>query len=138
MTEAQRQDTARPTRKELGAWYTPPALVTTLVRETLFDGARSVLDPACGDGRFLRATGLPEQTGVDIDPLTGFIHDDALQRDWGDEQFDIVIGTPPASRLVRTASFANATGERPHIDIDLPGQLALPETRNLSTEGVVR
>ncbi len=50
----------------------------------------------------------------------------------------IVIGTPPASRLVRTASFANATGERPHIDIDLPGQLALPETRNLSTEGVVR
>ncbi len=100
MTEPQRQRVARPTRKELGAWYTPPALVDAVVREAVFDGARTVLDPACGDGRFLRATGLPQQTGVDIDPSTGFIHDgfildDSLRRDWGDERFDVVIGNPP-------------------------------------------
>ena len=50
----------------------------------------------------------------------------------------IVIGTPPASRLGRTASFANATGGRKHVDIDLSEPLDLPESRHLSTEGVVR
>ena len=34
-------------------------LVAAVVREAVFDGARSVLDPACGDGRFLRAVGIP-------------------------------------------------------------------------------
>ena len=65
------------------------------MREAVFEGAVSVLDPACGDGRFLLATGLPRQTGVDIDPTTGFIHDDALRRDWGEERFDVVVGNPP-------------------------------------------
>jgi SAM-dependent methyltransferase len=79
----------------LGAWYTPPVLVDAVVREAVFAGARSVLDPACGDGRFLAASGLPEQTGVDIDPTTAYIHDDALRRDWGDAMFDVVLGNPP-------------------------------------------
>ncbi|MFZ9627881.1 MAG: N-6 DNA methylase [Ilumatobacteraceae bacterium] len=82
-------------RKRRGAWYTPPELVDAVVREAVFPGARSVLDPACGDGRFLAATGLPVQTGVDIDPATPFEHDDALRRDWGDAQFDVVVGNPP-------------------------------------------
>jgi len=82
-------------RKLLGAWYTPTALVDAVVAEAVFAGARSVLDPACGDGRFLRATGLPQQTGVDIDPTTPFEHDDALRRDWKGQQFDVVVGNPP-------------------------------------------
>ncbi len=61
----------------------------------MFDGAVSVLDPACGDGRFLHATGLAEQVGIDLDPTANFIHDDALTRDWGDQQFDVVVGNPP-------------------------------------------
>jgi SAM-dependent methyltransferase len=79
----------------LGAWYTPQPLVEAVVREAVFPGAVSVLDPACGDGRFLRATELPQQTGVDIDPCTSFVHDDALQRDWGSQRFDVVVGNPP-------------------------------------------
>lgn len=62
---------------------------------------RSALDPSCGDGRFVRATGLPELTGVDIDPTVDpgvgvrFVVGDALARDWGDEQYDVVVGNPP-------------------------------------------
>ena len=83
------------TRKQLGAWYTPPALVEAIVAEAVFPGARRVLDPACGDGRFLVATRLPEQTGVDIDPTTPYLHDDSLRRDWGEQRFDVVVGNPP-------------------------------------------
>lgn len=82
-------------RKRLGAWYTPPALVAAIVGEAVYPGAKSVLDPACGDGRFLAASGLPEQVGVDIDPTTPFEHDDALQRNWGSRRFDVVVGNPP-------------------------------------------
>ena len=92
MSEAQREPRRR---KQLGSYYTPPALVDAVVRETVFPGAVSVLDPAAGDGRFLAATGLPEQTGFDIDPATPFDHDDALGRDWGDQRFDVVVGNPP-------------------------------------------
>lgn len=92
MIEAQREPRRR---KQLGAWYTPPELVEAVVREAVFPGARTVLDPACGDGRFLAATGLAEQTGVDIDPATRFVHDDALTRDWGGRRFDVVVGNPP-------------------------------------------
>ncbi|HUC33287.1 MAG TPA: N-6 DNA methylase [Ilumatobacteraceae bacterium] len=82
-------------RKRRGAWYTPPELVAAIVAEAVFPGARRVLDPACGDGRFLVATGLPEQVGVDIDPTTTYLHADALEREWDDERFDVVVGNPP-------------------------------------------
>ncbi|MFM8311471.1 MAG: class I SAM-dependent DNA methyltransferase [Ilumatobacteraceae bacterium] len=82
-------------RKRLGVWYTPPSLVAAIIDEVVYPGARSVLDPACGDGRFLAASGLPEQVGVDIDPTTQFEHDDSLRRDWGDRRFDVVVGNPP-------------------------------------------
>ena len=97
------------TRKELGAWYTPPELVQAVVREAVFPGARTVLDPACGDGRFLQATGLPEQTGVDIDPGASasggtFLLDDSLARDWGAAQFDVVVGNPPFLNQLASAT----------------------------------
>ena len=92
------------TRKQLGAWYTPDALVDAIIREAVFDGAVSVLDPACGDGRFLRASGLPQQVGVDVDPATAFIRDDALARDWGDAQFDVVVGNPPFLNQLATST----------------------------------
>jgi len=80
-----------------------------VVREAVFPGARTVLDPACGDGRFLRATGLAEQVGVDIDAATaaegGFVHDDALRREWGGQRFDVVVGNPPfLNQLARATS----------------------------------
>jgi SAM-dependent methyltransferase len=114
-------------RRELGAWYTPPALVDAVVAATLHewrpprDRAVRVLDPACGDGRFLLATAraLAAQgfavrlVGVDIDAnavasatraLAGLdavvVRADALDRA-GDTtghvaaRFDLVVGNPP-------------------------------------------
>jgi SAM-dependent methyltransferase len=105
-------------RKLRGAWYTPPALVDVVVDHLIGDlpdrDAREpvrVLDPACGDGRFLHAVrsrlearGRPaELSGCDIDadalaatgPGVRTICADALHHDWGGERFDIVIGNPP-------------------------------------------
>ena len=73
-------------RKRLGAWYTPDDLVSMVVDRVVtpeFVRTRAgtgrslgVLDPACGDGRFLAAVvhagpcrGRRVRTvGVDIDP----------------------------------------------------------------------
>ena len=53
------------TRKQLGAWYTPPDMVDTVVEAVItpdFVADRphplAVLDPSCGDGRFLVAADL--------------------------------------------------------------------------------
>lgn len=91
-------------RKRRGAWYTPHDLVAAVIAEAVFPGARSVLDPACGDGRFLAASGLPEQHGVDIDPSTPFEHDDSLRREWGERRFDVVVGNPPFLSQLATAT----------------------------------
>jgi hypothetical protein len=111
----------KPTRKSLGAWYTPSDLVDTVTGHVLDDFARvwrgqdrpvRVVDPACGDGRFLDAVRVAlhlqgytvEAVGCDVDadalaaidhPAIRTVHADALAHDWGGERFDIVIGNPP-------------------------------------------
>jgi SAM-dependent methyltransferase len=84
-------------RKLLGAWYTPPELVDAVVTEVRRGFApRTVLDPACGDGRFLAPfVGTARVTGIDIDPTTSWANGDSLSIDWGDRQFDAVVGNPP-------------------------------------------
>ena len=101
----------------------------------------SVLDPACGDGRFLAAAaehvaaagGIARLHGVDIDAdavdvarntLAGRGEvvvevDDALVRDWGDVHYDVVLGNPPfLSQLAAATSRgrASARGGGPYAD----------------------
>jgi SAM-dependent methyltransferase len=111
------------TRKQLGAWYTPDELVDLVVDRTIDhtfaaragsgrDRPVRVLDPACGDGRFLvaaarrlRALGRDARlTGVDVDPRAVAAADvpgaelitaDALALDWGRRRFDVIVGNPP-------------------------------------------
>ena len=53
--------------KDLGAYYTPPEVVRALVSWATKGERGPVLDPSCGDGRFL--VGLRNAVGVDIDPI---------------------------------------------------------------------
>ena len=116
-------------RKAFGQWYTPEALVDHLVALTLapappagLPGARRlrVLDPACGDGAFLRGVcrrlgSDVELVGVDIDrvavesaraslPDAEIILGDALTMDWESQRFDVVIGNPPFLNQLATAT----------------------------------
>jgi SAM-dependent methyltransferase len=129
-------------RKRLGAWYTPDALVEHVVGVVL-DAMPAgptwrVLDPACGDGRFLGAVAAVaasrgvevELVGVDVDPeavraasralpVARIVHADALSHDWGDERFDVVVGNPPfLNQLARstTRGGRSSYGGGPYAD----------------------
>lgn len=129
----------RDDRKQRGAWYTPPWLVDSVIDAVVTDefvhrarGRRiRVLDPACGDGRFLgaaarRAADLGadvELVGVDIDPSAGSIAmsllptadivvGDALEYEWGSQRFDLVIGNPPFLSQLATATSRGGAGRR--------------------------
>ena len=129
-------------RKLLGAWYTPAELIDIVIDAVLSDfvvcDSRTirVLDPACGDGRFLIAVatrlrdlgGRVELTGCDIDSTAldqisdssiRQVHADALTYEWGDERFDIVIGNPPfLSQMAAgtTRGGASRHGGGPYMD----------------------
>jgi SAM-dependent methyltransferase len=102
-------------RKQLGAWYTPEPLVE-FVLDRVAEGldpasVRSVLDPSCGDGRFLRGAArrwpTARMNGVDIDAgavaaagaavgVPTIVHADALTYGWPDAgTYDLVVGNPP-------------------------------------------
>ena len=136
-------------RKRRGAWFTPEHLVEHVVEAVIDrDFVRScgrrplrIVDPACGDGRFLSAAiaavrrhgGEAHAVGVDIDRdsvrtaqvTTGaeVIRADALHSaELADRagSFDVVIGNPPyLSQLAAatTRGGASARGGGPYADV---------------------
>jgi SAM-dependent methyltransferase len=120
-------------RKALGAWYTPSELVDHVVAVAVAGmtpvAPVTVLDPACGDGRFLEAVaehfavrGVDVQlVGADIDagavaaardrvPAAELLHVDALAHDWGGRRFDLVIGNPPFLNQMSSATTRGGRG----------------------------
>jgi len=133
--------------KRRGDFPTPHPLVAAVVEANLppagSGGTVRVLDPACGDGRFLVAAGravaergaTAHLYGVDIDEgavhaarsaldAAGFTaalleHDDALRRSWGEARFHLVIGNPPfLSQLASATTRGRASehGGGPYAD----------------------
>jgi adenine-specific DNA-methyltransferase len=105
-------------RKETGAFYTPPEIVEFLTGWALEGSPRHVLDPSCGDGRFLlqasRQAPRLRLTGVDVEAEALAAtreslhpHDSRLETQHGDffaldprrlGPVDAVIGNPPFIR----------------------------------------
>jgi len=98
-------------RKELGAYYTPVPVVQSLVRWAVRKRSDRLLDPACGDGRFLSIH--PNSVGVEQDPDVSaivhqrspgsLIHEGDFFTWAGDtrERFDCAAGNPPFIRYQR-------------------------------------
>ncbi|MBI2932925.1 MAG: hypothetical protein HYY16_14875 [Planctomycetes bacterium] len=82
--------------RERGAYYTPPPVAEALCRWAVRPGDR-VLDPACGDGVFLRAARDASAEGIEIDPAAaraaGARCADFFQLTLG--MYDAVVGNPP-------------------------------------------
>jgi adenine-specific DNA-methyltransferase len=97
--------------RERGAYFTPQALAETLCAWAVRPGDR-VLDPACGDGVFLRAARDrgARAAGYDIDPASaraaGAECADFFDRPGG--SYDAVVGNPPYVHFSRANSFRKA------------------------------
>ncbi|RMH44806.1 MAG: hypothetical protein D6689_01435 [Deltaproteobacteria bacterium] len=107
-------------RRDLGQWFTPPAVVDlALALAGAGPGAR-VLDPACGDGAFLagaRRAGASQVVGIELDPAHAavararvpgarVIAGDLFARP--PAPFDVVAGNPPYVRAERLPAAARA------------------------------
>lgn len=98
-------------RKSLGAYYTPPEVAATLVRWAVRRAEDRLLDPACGDGRFLALH--RNSTGVDCDDTAVSAAAEAAPEsairaanffEWAvsaPERFDCAAGNPPFIRYQR-------------------------------------
>ena len=98
-------------QKARGAYYTPPETAAALVRWAVRDPDEHMLDPSCGDGRFLALH--PRSTGVDCDATAVSSATEAAPRgtvecadffDWAastSQRFDCAAGNPPFIRYQR-------------------------------------
>lgn len=98
-------------QKARGAYYTPPETAAALVRWAVRDPDEHMLDPSCGDGRFLALH--PRSTGVDCDETAVSSATEAAPSgtvecadffDWAastTQRFDCAAGNPPFIRYQR-------------------------------------
>jgi len=98
-------------RKERGAYYTPEAVVSTLLRWAVRDRADRLLDPSCGDGRFI--VGHANSVGVEQDAAAAVLAETRAPQakvhtaeffSWAEEareRFDCAAGNPPFIRYQR-------------------------------------
>lgn len=107
------------TRKIAGAYYTPDDVARSLIRWVVRSCDDRLLDPACGDGRFIAEH--PNSVGVDQDfvavrqaveraPNSTVHHADFFE--WAastNERFDCAVGNPP---FIRYQHFKGPARER--------------------------
>ena len=106
-------------RKQAGAYYTPDPVAASLVEWAVRTEADRMLDPACGDGRFIRAhrnsVGIERDlcataTAIAVAPWARVHESDffvwaAQSRD----RFDCAVGNPP---FIRYQTFNGTVRER--------------------------
>lgn len=95
-------------RKEAGSYYTPNPVVGALVKWAVHSEADRMLDPSCGDGRFIRSH--RNSVGIEQDPMAAadaksvapwaLVHEGDFFS-WAsntEERFDCAAGNPPFIR----------------------------------------
>lgn len=105
--------------KERGAYYTPDPVAAALVRWAVRDDDERLLDPSCGDGRFIACH--PNSTGVErnVDAASaakqrapsGAVHQGDFF-EWAEqstERFECAAGNPP---FIRYQTFAGDVRRR--------------------------
>jgi len=102
--------------KQLGQFFTPPEVARTLVGWVVHDKRVRLLDPSCGDGRFL--TCHPRSVGIEIDrdnaalaraQAPGALVHEGDFFEWATqtaERFQVAAGNPP---FIRYQDFAGDT-----------------------------
>jgi hypothetical protein len=109
-------------KKNAGAYYTPEYAVRSLVSWAVRHESDRLLDPACGDGRFLAAH--PKSVGVEQDPHASatvhacapgaLIHEGDFFT-WATntrERFDCAAGNPPFIRYQRFTGQVRAAAQQ--------------------------
>ncbi|MDE0175103.1 MAG: N-6 DNA methylase [Defluviicoccus sp.] len=97
--------------KEKGAYYTPDEVVRSLLRWAVHSEDDRLLDPSCGDGRFI--AGHSKSVGIEQDPLASaaamrrapgaLVHEGDFFAWAGstEERFECAAGNPPFIRYQR-------------------------------------
>lgn len=106
-------------QKRAGAYYTPDAVVAMLVAWTVRNPKDRLLDPACGDGRFIAAhrnsVGIEQDDDaarIAMERAPGSLVHEGDFFDWASntiERFDCAVGNPP---FIRYQSFKGRTRDR--------------------------
>lgn len=108
----------RAAKKKIGSFYTPDQVVSSLLSWAIRNPKDRLLDPSCGDGRFI--VDHRNSVGVERDsatarhasnraPFATVYHNDFFE--WASqtkEQFDCAVGNPP---FIRYQNFCGATRE---------------------------
>ena len=110
------------TRKEAGAYYTPDDTVASLVRWAVQSHADRLLDPSCGDGRFLarhrRSAGVEQDSNalaVAIERAPWAMIHEGNFFTWASEtteRFECAAGNPPFIRYQRFTGDVRANALR--------------------------
>ena len=107
-------------RRSLGATYTPPEIVSSMVNWVAGRACPArVVDPGTGSARFLLAAGraFPEASlvGVEIDPLAGLLARANLTAAGFDQRSHIVIGDYRNTDLGDSAGITAYLGNPPYV-----------------------
>lgn len=110
------------TRKQNGAYYTPESVVQTLLSWVIRSEDDRLLDPSCGDGRFIAKH--PNSVGIEWDSVSveaakcrapsALVHDGDFFA-WAArtaDRFDCVAGNPP---FIRYQKFKGKTRARTEL-----------------------
>jgi adenine-specific DNA-methyltransferase len=100
----------RQSQKETGAYYTPDSVATSLIQWVVRQAQDRMLDPSCGDGRFI--AGHPYSVGIEQNPEA--VRQALARAPWAhvyEEEFFTWASTTTERPPLRSHGFPHSCGE---------------------------